>query len=313
MWVVEAEGLAKTFVTGWLRPRRREALTGVSLRVAPGTIYGIVGPNGAGKTTLLSILATILTPDTGRATLLGHDLGREPAAIRQRLNLVSGHANFVWSLRVAEILDFYARLYGLPARERTHRVEELLDWCELRPYRAVPYNELSTGLKQRLALAKGLVNRPALLLLDEPTVGLDPDMALKVRAQIAALRAQERVTILLCTHYMREAEQLCDRVAFLKRGAILAEGSPAELKRRLGLGDAIRFRTTGPLPDLAGLPGLLQWAVRDGELACTVDEAATRLPSLLGLLETRGVRVQELRVTEPDLEDVFVEYAKPHH
>lgn len=313
MWVVEAEGLTKTFVTGWLRPRRREALAGVSLRVAPGTIYGIVGPNGAGKTTLLSILATILTPDTGRATLLGHDLTREPAAIRQRLNLVSGHANFVWSLRVAEILDFYARLYGLPARERSFRVEELLDWCELRPYRAVPYNELSTGLKQRLALAKGLVNRPELLLLDEPTVGLDPDMALKVRAQIAELRARERVTILLCTHYMREAEQLCDQVAFLKRGAILVEGSPAELKRRLGLGDAIRLRTTGPLPDLAGLPGLLQWAVRDGQLTCTVDEAATRLPRLLGLLQAGGVSVQELRVTEPDLEDVFVEYAKPHH
>ncbi len=313
MWVVETERLTKTFVTGWLRPRRREALAGVSLRVPPGAIYGIVGPNGAGKTTLLSILATILTPDAGRATLLGHDLTREPAAVRQRLNLVSGHANFVWSLQVAEILDFYARLYGLTARERRVRVEELLESCELTPYRAVPYNELSTGLKQRLALAKGLVNRPELLLLDEPTVGLDPDMALKVRAQIAELRARERVTILLCTHYMREAEQLCDTVAFLKRGLILAEGAPADLKRRLGLGDAIRLRITGRLPDLAGLPGLLQWTVQDGLLTCTVDEAATRLPSLLGMLAARGVRVEELKVTEPDLEDVFVEYAKPHH
>jgi ABC-2 type transport system ATP-binding protein len=313
MWVVEAERLRKTFVTGWLRPRRREALAGVSLRVPPGAVYGIVGPNGAGKTTLLSILATILTPDAGRATLLGHDLMREPAAVRQRLNLVSGHANFVWSLQVAEILDFYARLYGLTARERRVRVEELLDWCELTPYRAVPYNELSTGLKQRLALAKGLVNRPELLLLDEPTVGLDPDMALKVRAQIAELRARERVTILLCTHYMREAEQLCDQVAFLKRGLILAEGAPADLKRHLGLGDAIRLRIIGGPPDLAGLPGLLHWAVQDGLLTCTVDEAATRLPGLLGLLAARGVRVEELRVTEPDLEDVFVEYAKPHY
>ncbi|MBI2080237.1 MAG: ABC transporter ATP-binding protein [candidate division NC10 bacterium] len=313
MWVVEAEGLRKTFVTGWLRPRRREALAGVSLRVAAGSIYGIVGPNGAGKTTLLSILATILTPDSGRATLLGRDLTREPAAIRQRLNLVSGHANFVWSLRVAEILDFYGRLYGLAARARARRVEELLEWCELTPYRAVPYNELSTGLKQRLALAKGLINRPALLLLDEPTVGLDPDMALKVRAQIADLKAREGVTILLCTHYMREAEQLCDRVAFLKRGMILAEGAPADLKRRLHLGDAIRLRMSGPAPDLTGLPGLLQWALRDGELTCTVDEAAARLPGLLALLQAKGVRVQELRVIEPDLEDVFVEYAKPHH
>lgn len=313
MWVVEAERLTKTFVTGWVRPRRREALAGVSLRVPPGAIYGIVGPNGAGKTTLLSILATILTPDAGRATLLGHDLTREPAAVRQRLNLVSGHANFVWSLQVAEILDFYGRLYGLTARERRVRVEELLEWCELTPYRAVPYNELSTGLKQRLALAKGLVNRPELLLLDEPTVGLDPDMALKVRAQIAELRARERVTILLCTHYMREAEQLCDQVAILKRGLILAEGTPADLKRRLGLGDAIRLRITGRPPDLAGVPGVLHWAVQDGLLTCTVDEAATRLPSLLGMLDARGVRVEELRVTEPDLEDVFVEYAKPHH
>ena len=193
------------------------------------------------------------------------------------------------------------------------RVEELLDSCELRPYRAVPYNELSTGLKQRLALAKGLVNRPEVLLLDEPTVGLDPDMALKVRAQIAELRASGGVTILLCTHYMREAEQLCDRIAFLKRGVILAEGAPAELKRRLGLGDAIRLRVTGRLPDLAGVPGLLHWAVQDGQLACTVDEAARRLPGLLGHLQAGGVTVQELRVTEPDLEDVFVEYAKPHH
>jgi ABC-2 type transport system ATP-binding protein len=212
-------------------------------------------------------------------------------------------------LTVRENLRYFARVLGA----QPPRVDEVIEDVALEAEAERVVDRLSGGQRARASLAAALVGKPEVVVLDEPTVGLDPDMALKVRAQIAELRARERVTILLCTHYMREAEQLCDTVAFLKRGLILAEGAPADLKRRLGLGDAIRLRITGRLPDLAGLPGLLQWTVQDGLLTCTVDEAATRLPSLLGMLAARGVRVEELKVTEPDLEDVFVEYAKPHH
>src|SRR5207245_9110032 len=148
---VEAHDLAKTFRSGWLRRRETPALRGASLRVERGAIFGLLGPNGAGKTTLLSILATLLLPDGGSATVLGHDVVREAFAIRRRLNMVSGNASFVWSLRPAEVLAFYGRLYGLSGRTLQRRIEELIERCELGPYRKTQYNELSTGLKQRVA------------------------------------------------------------------------------------------------------------------------------------------------------------------
>ena len=221
---VEAHDLAKTFRSGWLRRRETPALRGASLQVERGAIFGLLGPNGAGKTTLLSILATLLLPDRGSATILGHDVVREAFAIRRRLNMASGNASFVWSLRPAEVLAFYGRLYGLHGRTLRARVAELLDRFELTPHLKTEYNELSTGLKQRLALAKALLNRPEVLFLDEPTLGLDPDVSIRIRAQIAELRRREGTTIILTTHYMREADELCDRIAFIKGGRILAEG-----------------------------------------------------------------------------------------
>ena len=137
---------------------------------------------------MLSILATLLTPDRGRVTVLGHDVVREASALRRRLNMVSGHPSFLWSLRVGEIVAFYGRLYGLSGRTLRQRVDSLIELCELVPYRRVPYSDLSTGLKQRVALAKALVNEPELLFLDEPTLGLDPDVAVRVRAHVARLR-----------------------------------------------------------------------------------------------------------------------------
>src|SRR5207244_930821 len=211
-------------------------------QVPRGAIVGLLGPNGAGKTTFLSILATLLIPARGTARVLGLDVVRDSMALRRRLNMASGRPSFLWSLRVSEIIAFYGRLYGLSGVALRVRVDKLIEQYELKPYRRVPYSELSTGLKQRVALAKSLVNDPELLFLDEPTLGLDPAVSVRVRAHIAALRRERGMTIVLTTHYMREAEVLCDEGAFFMAGRVLDAGTPEGLKRRIGLGDVIALR-----------------------------------------------------------------------
>src|SRR5712671_3931928 len=311
MLAVDAKNLTKTFRSGWFGRRRKEALAGASLEVPRGAIFGLLGPNGAGKTTLLSILATLLLPDSGSATILGHDVVREAFTIRRRLNMASGNASFVWSLRPAEVLAFYGRLYGLHGRTLRARVNELLERFELTPHLKTEYNELSTGLKQRLAFAKALLNDPEVLFLDEPTLGLDPDVSVRIRAQIGELRREKGTTITLTTLYMREAEELCDTIAFIKGGRILAQGSADELKRRIRIGEVIELRLDPAVPERLGeLPGVLQLHVRGERVECTVDAAEKRLPEILRWLHERTVLVRDCRVKEPDLEEVFVELAR---
>ncbi len=308
---IDAREVAKTFRSGWLRPRVTEALRGVTLEVPRGAIVGLLGPNGAGKTTFLSILTTLLIPDRGTVRVLGMDVVRDSLALRRRLNMASGRPSFLWSLRVAEIVAFYGRLYGLAGAALRARVDALIEQYELTEYRRVPYSELSTGLKQRVALAKSLVNDPELLFLDEPTLGLDPDVSVRVRAHIAALRRERGMTIVLTTHYMREAEELCDEVAFIKAGRILDAGTPDELKRRIGLGDVIALCLEPAAPAwLAEAPGVLRCTTADGWTKCTVDDAEKRLPDLLRQLFAEGVTVRNVRVREPELEEVFVELAR---
>ncbi len=308
---VEVRGLVKTFTTGWPRRRRHPALRGVSFEVPAGAIFGVLGPNGAGKTTLLSILATLLLPDAGEARVLGLDVVRDAARLRERLNMASGTTSFLWSLTPREVLDIAARTHGLDARRRRERVQALLERFELGSVAAVPYNELSTGLKQRLALAKAFVNAPQLLILDEPTVGLDPDVAVRVREQIATLRRTSDVTILLSTHYMREAEQLCDEVVFLRDGRLLARGDPPSLKRQILAGDRVVMSVEGDgLDRVARLPGVLAARAEGARLECLVDDARKRLPELLRHLGEQGVQVSDVSVFEPSLESVFIELAR---
>jgi ABC-2 type transport system ATP-binding protein len=311
MLAIDARDVAKTFRAGLFRRRETVALAGVSLDVPRGAIFGLLGPNGAGKTTLLSIFSTLLLPDRGTVTILGHDVIREATAVRRRLNMASGNASFVWALRPPEILDFYGRLYGLWGRVLARRVEALLELCELTGHRRVPYNELSTGLKQRLGLAKALINDPELLFLDEPTLGLDPDVSVRLREHIARLRRERGMTILLTTHYMREAEQLCDEIAFIKAGRVLARGTAGELKRQIRIGDVIALRLDPPdAPWLADMAGVLRCVVTGGRIECTVDEAGKRLPEILAALHTEGAGVRDIQVREPELEEVFVELAR---
>jgi ABC-2 type transport system ATP-binding protein len=191
------------------------------------------------------------------------------------------------------------------------KVDSLVEQYELAPYRRMPYAELSTGLKQRVALAKALVNDPELLFLDEPTLGLDPDVSVRVRRHIADLRREHGMTIVLTTHYMREAEELCDEVGFIKAGRILARGTADALKRQMGLGDVIAVRIDPQPAWLSEIGGVLRVTKRgDGWLELTVDEAEKRVPELLRALCAEGVEVRDLQVREADLEEVFVELAR---
>jgi ABC-2 type transport system ATP-binding protein len=308
---VEVRALEKTFRSGWRGRRAFPALRGVSFTVPPGSIFGVLGPNGAGKTTLLSVLATLLRPDGGQARVLGLDVVRDAARVRERINLASGSTSFLWSLRPREILDVAARSYGLDRATRRARIDRLLARFELTAHADLAYNELSTGLRQRLALAKAFVNDPELLILDEPTVGLDPDVSVRIRDQVAELRREGRMTILLSTHYMREADQLCDEVAFLRGGRILARGDPASLKRQILSGDRLVIRVEGgPWQDPGPLPGVLGHAVHGDRVEYVVDDGRKRLPEILRYLGEQGVVVTEVSVAEPTLESVFIELAR---
>ena len=310
-FAIDAREVTKTFRSGWLRRRETAALRGVSLQVERGAIFGLLGPNGAGKTTLLSILATLLVPDGGVARVLGLDVARDATALRRRLNMASGRPSFLWSLRVEEIIAFYARLYGLYGSTLRRKVDVLIEQYELQSHRKAHYNELSTGLKQRVALAKALVNDPELLFLDEPTLGLDPDVSVRVRQHVADLRRDHGMTIVLTTHYMREAEELCDEIGFIKAGRILAQGTADGLKRQLGLGYVVALKLEPRPAWLAEAPGVLRCAdAGDGWIDCTVDEPEKRVPELLRAFMKEGVEVRNLQVREPELEEVFVELAR---
>jgi ABC-2 type transport system ATP-binding protein len=306
---VEVRGIGKTFGGRWSR-RRHVALRGVTFAVPAGAIFGVLGPNGAGKTTLLSILATLLRPDRGEARVLGLDVVRDARRVRERINMAAGSTSFPWSLSGREVLDIAARTYGFGGRERDRRVAALLAQFELEPFRDTPYNELSTGLRQRLALAKAFVNDPELLVLDEPTVGLDPDISVRIREQIGALRRTRTITILLSTHYMREAEQLCDEIVFLRDGAILARGEAAGLKRQILAGDRIAMTVEGDWGGVARLPGVLSCQADRGRVECVVDDARKRLPEILRHLVEQGAAVTDVSVAEPNLESLFIELAR---
>ncbi|MBM4339388.1 MAG: ABC transporter ATP-binding protein [Deltaproteobacteria bacterium] len=309
---IKAEGIVKTFRSGWWHRKVKEVLKGIDLQVEEGEIFGILGPNGAGKTTLLSIFSTLLLPDKGSIKILGIDALQDGHRIRERVNISSGNANFVWSLTVLENLRFYAMLYGLSGKRRETKIESLIDLFGLKEHLEVPFDRLSTGLKQRLSLAKSLLNDPTLLFLDEPTVGLDPGVSIRIRDQIHATQKANRMTILLTTHNMKEAESLCHRIAFLREGKILAVGTPEDLKRVVRVGDLIRIQFEGSISgeELLRMEGVINYSISNGFCEIMVDDAERRAGPLAAILSNGGARIKNLTLEQTDLEDVFVEFSK---
>lgn len=221
--------LRKTNGTG-----RKLAVDRVSFDVKPGEIFGVLGPNGSGKSTLIRLIATLLLPDGGQVSIFGHDAVREAMAVRRLINRVSVEAAFFKKLSPMENLVYGARLYGLDAAHARAEILSLLDRFGLeRSAIGKPMEEMSRGMQQKVAIARALLSRPAILLLDEPTTGLDPRSKLEVQAAVRELRGQHRTTILLTTHDMNEADGLCDRLAILEGGRVAALGTPHELKLRV--------------------------------------------------------------------------------
>jgi ABC-2 type transport system ATP-binding protein len=305
---ISAKGICKSFSTGFWRPVK-PVLRQVDLTVAPGAIFGVLGPNGAGKTTLISILATLLLPDAGQAQVLGLDVVRQAARLKERINLAASGAHFLWCLTPADNLRFYGRLYGLSGRALTKKVEDLLDLFGLAEYRAVTFERLSTGLKQRLSLAKALINDPELLFLDEPTSGLDQEMAQHLRGEIIRLNREVGVTILLTTHNLREAEMLCGEVAFLKEGRLISEGRIPELQKRLGLGDhlSLVFQDSPAPLDYGRLPGVLNHKVEDSRVDLVLDRVDERLPAILEEVHRLEKKLARVLVKPVDLEEIYRE------
>src|SRR5579859_3232171 len=281
---IQVTGLRKKYVSKRGTFRRTNvdhvALAGIDLVIQPGELFGLLGPNGAGKTTTVKILTTLLLPDSGEARVLGLDVVKQTAALRGRIGFVfGGDRGLYWRLSGLNNLRYFADLYRIPPEVSRRRIAELLERLGLSGREHDKVELYSRGMKQRLHLARGLLNDPEVLFLDEPTIGLDPVGARELRVLVREL-ADAGKTIFLTTHYMFEADSICDRIAVIKKGAIVAEGTPSSIKRLVENQGVVEFEVVGmPADRLAGLralPGVSSVVVAEHELAQVVTVHCTR-------------------------------------
>jgi len=309
--VIEARGLRRDF-----RPRARRgtivhAVRDVTLDVVPGEIVGFLGPNGAGKTTTMRMLTTLLRPTAGEATLAGCDLINDPAGVRRRIGYVAQGVSTSPDNTVGEELMMQARLHGLSKHDARRQHANLADQFDLDSLGARVIRTLSGGQRRRLDIALALIHRPALLLLDEPTTGLDPHNRGNLWDHIRRLREESGVTVFLCTHYLDEADSLADRIFVMDHGEIVARGTPDGLRREIAPGEVISVDV--PAEDIAEtariaerLSGASAVIVTDSTVTLRVPRGETALPGLLRTLDIAGIPAVSLRSSRATLDDVFL-------
>jgi ABC-2 type transport system ATP-binding protein len=284
-----------------------EAVAGVDLDVEGGQTFGFLGPNGAGKTTTLRMLSTLLPITSGEATVAGCDLRREPGRVRQRIGYVSQEGSSYSEVTGRQELVIQGRLYGMGAAAARKRAAELLETLELTDCGDRKTKTYSGGQKRRLDVGIGLMHLPQLLFLDEPTTGLDPQSRARMWDEVRRLR-QSGTTVFLTTHYLEEADALCDRIAIIDHGRIVAEGTPEELKRQIA-GDIILVGTDGPTDKardlLKGQDFIRELDEEDGALRLYVERGETAMPQIIRLLDGAGITLSSLSLHRPSLDDVF--------
>ena len=301
-FAISVEGLVRNY-------DEIKAVDDVSFQVRKGEMFGFLGPNGAGKTTTISMMCTLLRPTAGTVTVWGHDAQRKPDLVRSSIGIVFQDQSVDEELTCYENMWFHARLYKVPKGEIDPRIAELLEMVELTERKDDQVKTFSGGMKRRLEIARGLLHHPKVLFLDEPTLGLDPQTRRHIWDYIQRLNDEEGVTIFLTTHYMDEADELCDRIAIIDHGKIVAMDTPAGLKASLG-GDVVLLRMPeceeGCMEALEKVPGVSSVRPQEKGLILGVEEGASTIPRILEVATSQGLEVESVMLKVPTLEDVFI-------
>ncbi|MBI4927431.1 MAG: ATP-binding cassette domain-containing protein [Anaerolineae bacterium] len=292
------------------------AVDHVNLQINRGEIFGLLGPNGAGKSTTIRMLCTLLEPTSGTAKVFGYDVVKEANKVRQNLGTVlAGERSIYWKLSGRENLEYFAALYHIPADVAKKRVDELLERMELTARANELVEKYSTGMRQRIVLSRALLARPPLLLLDEPTLGLDPQASRRIREMVLELKSEGH-TILLTTHYMEEADLLSDRIGIIDQGKIIALDTPDNLKLRINQQDIIKLEVSGWKPEMetrlkniSGVSNLVTHPMEGDslwELHLQTNNSRAILPNIIEQVNFNGTHMTNLNIVKPSLEDVFI-------
>ncbi len=284
-----------------------EAVRGISFRVKKGEIFAFLGPNGAGKTTTVHVLTTLLKPTSGGATVAGHDVVREPDAVRRKIGIVFQDPSLDSELTAYENMYIHGRIYGLGGGELREKIERLLRFVELWDFKEGQVKTFSGGMQRRLEIARSLLHEPEILFLDEPTIGLDPQTRAHIWDYIKAMKEEHDMTVFLTTHYMDEAEMLADRIAIMDHGKIIAEGTAEELKRLIG-NDVVYLKLEAPEEFKCLKADFIRGCklLPDGRVRLDVENAAEALPRLFELTSQEGIKILEVTYHRPTLNDVFL-------
>ena len=303
--MIETRGLKKSFPAG--KSGRVEAVRKVDLDVAAGEIFGFLGPNGAGKTTTLRILTTLIDPDEGEASIAGVDVFRDPAGVRRVCGYVAQGGGTSGQVTAREELVLQARMYGIGKAEAITRTEAALAAFELTDFADRQQRTYSGGQRRRVDMALGVIHRPKVLFLDEPTVGLDPQSRVRLWDEVRRLRDEDGMTVFLTTHYLDEADALCDRISIIDNGEIVAEGTPLDLKREIA-GDVITLAVEDEAAAdlLRGEQYVRRLETSKAGLLLYVDDAKSAIPQILRALDGAGVPFAGMELNRPTLDDVFL-------
>ncbi|WP_203912961.1 ATP-binding cassette domain-containing protein [Rhizocola hellebori] len=307
--MIETSGLRKSFISRAGREKKTvEAVRGVDLQVAEGEVFGFLGPNGAGKTTTLRMLATLIEPDGGEATIAGADLRKHPGEVRKLIGYVA-QGGSTWDDSTArEELVLHARMYGIRKTEALKLAAEALEAFELTEYADRKCKTYSGGQRRRVDIALGIIHKPKVVFLDEPTTGLDPQSRAHMWDEVRKLR-DLGMTVFLTTHYLDEADALCDRLAIIDHGEIVAEGKPSELKQEV-LGDVVSVslpqNVTGAAELFDSADYVKKLETGDDSIRLYVEDGATAIPHVLRALDSGGIKLTSIELHRPSLDDVFL-------